>query len=95
MAVKQLSDGGPDGLKVGQSAADLVAFYGVTAIVQPAATAQSAIATTSLTALTSGETLLGTISMLNLAITRVEALRVLAAQTRTDLIALGLQKGSI
>jgi len=29
MAVKQLSDGGPDGSKLGQSASDLVGLYGV------------------------------------------------------------------
>lgn len=28
MAVKQLSDGGPDGTKLGQSSSDLVAFHG-------------------------------------------------------------------
>lgn len=79
----------------GDAATDKAGFYGVTQIVQPAATAQSAVATTTLTALTSGETLLGVISMLNLALSRVEAIRVLQNQTRTDLIALGLQKGSI
>ena len=93
--IKHLSDGGPDGLMVGQSAADLVGFYGTTAVDQPAATAQSAVATTTLTALTSGETLLGVISMLNIALTRVQAMRVLQTQTRDDLIQLGLQKGSI
>jgi hypothetical protein len=30
MAVKQLSDGGPDGVKIGQSASDLVGFHGAT-----------------------------------------------------------------
>ena len=30
--VKQVSDGGPDGLKIGQSVTDLVAFHGVTPI---------------------------------------------------------------
>lgn len=80
---------------IGDSAAGKTGFYGVTAIVQPAATAQSAVATTTLTALTAGETLLGVISMLNIALTRVQAMRVLQTQTRDDLIALGLQKGSI
>lgn len=78
----------------GDSTADLAGFYGVTQIVQPAATAQSAVAQTALTALTSGETLLGVISMLNIALTRVAAINTLQNQTRTDLIALGLQKGS-
>ncbi len=29
MAVKQLSDGGPDGTTLGQSTSDLIAFHGV------------------------------------------------------------------
>ncbi len=28
--IKQVSDGGPDGLKIGQSASDLLAFHGAT-----------------------------------------------------------------
>jgi hypothetical protein len=95
MAVKQLSDGGVDGVKLGQSAADLVGFYGATAVDQPAATAQSAIATTALTALTAGETLLGTISMLNIVITRLAANTTLGNQVRGDLVELGLIKGSL
>lgn len=37
MAVKQLSDGGSDGTKLGQSATDLVGFWGATPVDQPAA----------------------------------------------------------
>lgn len=37
MAIKQLSDGGPDGTVLGQSATDLVAFYNSTPVDQPAA----------------------------------------------------------
>jgi hypothetical protein len=95
MAAKQLSDQGPDGTKLGQSAADLIGFYGTTAAAQPAATAQSAIATTALTALTSGETLLGVISMANIIITRLAANTTLNNQTRSDLVTLGLLKGSL
>jgi len=36
MAVKQLSDGNPDGTQLGQSASDLVGFYGKTPIAQVA-----------------------------------------------------------
>lgn len=43
MAKKQLSDGGPDGVVLGQSATDKVALFGATPVVQPAAAAQSAI----------------------------------------------------
>lgn len=45
MAVKQLSDGGPDGVCLGQSATDLVGFFGTTPVARdtgftaPAATA--------------------------------------------------------
>lgn len=53
MAVKQLSDGGPDGVRLGQSSADLVAFYGTTPIAQRAAAAQNttALSTASSTAI--------------------------------------------
>lgn len=37
MAVKQLSDGGSDGVKLGQSATDLVGLYGATPVAKPAA----------------------------------------------------------
>lgn len=34
MALKELSDGGPDGTRLGQSASDLVSFHGATTKVQ-------------------------------------------------------------
>ena len=37
MAKKELSDGGPDGTSLGQSATDLVALWGATPVDQPAA----------------------------------------------------------
>ena len=46
--IKQLSDGGPDGTCLGQSATDLVGFYGATPVAKQAATV--------LGALTAGET---------------------------------------
>lgn len=50
MAVKQLSDGGPDGVRLGQSATDKVAFHGATPAVQiPVTTAPAATAATSTT----------------------------------------------
>lgn len=94
------------GFQCGQSATDLVGFYGATPIVKPAAAAQSAItaltdssggaasATTGMQALTStyNSTLIAN-SLTTLA-ARVSALIALANQTRSDLVALGLQKGS-
>ncbi len=37
MAVKQLSDGGADGVRLGQSSSDLVGFYGATPVARGAA----------------------------------------------------------
>lgn len=42
--VKELSDGGPDGVRLGQSAADLVAFYGTTPVSQRASSVQATVA---------------------------------------------------
>ncbi len=42
MTVKQLSDLNPDGTKLGQSTADLIAFYGTTAVSQRTSTDLSA-----------------------------------------------------
>jgi len=39
----QLSDGNPDGCSFGQSATDLISFYGATPIVKPTAANQAAI----------------------------------------------------
>lgn len=46
MAIKQLSDAGTDGTKLGQSAADLIGFYGVAPVAQVAMSAYAAVATT-------------------------------------------------
>lgn len=49
----QLSDGNPDGVRLGRDASDLVAFYGTTPVSQRAAAAQatSAVGTASSTAI--------------------------------------------
>ena len=44
MAVKQLSDYGPDGAKLGQAAADKIAFYGTTPVTQRASSVQATVA---------------------------------------------------
>jgi len=41
MTVKQLSDGGSDGVKLGQSATDKVGIYGTTPIAQRSGAAQA------------------------------------------------------
>jgi hypothetical protein len=48
MTTKQLSDGGSDGVKLGQSSTDKVGFYGATPAVRPTCTLAAA--------LTAGET---------------------------------------
>ncbi len=48
---KQLSDGGPDGTLLGQSATDTVGFYGSTPVAQPASGSQAAVTLTFKTAL--------------------------------------------
>lgn len=39
MALKELSDGGPDGTRLGQSSSDKIGFYGVTPVVRYSTTA--------------------------------------------------------
>jgi hypothetical protein len=47
MAVKQLSDGRPEGVNLGNATTDLVGFYGLTTpIVQPAITAVATVTAT-------------------------------------------------
>lgn len=53
MGVKQLSDGGPDGTKLGQNASDLVGFYGATPVDQPALVVDATDAATAITSLNS------------------------------------------
>lgn len=94
------------GTEVGQSTTDLVAFYGVTPIVQPAAAAQSAV--TAITDSSGGtssyttgiQALSGTFNSTLIAngistcAAQGNANKVLINQLRSDLIALGLIKGS-
>lgn len=47
--IKQNSDGGSDGTKVGQSATDKLGFYGTTPVVQPAGIADATDAATAIT----------------------------------------------
>lgn len=94
MGVKELSDKGPDGTRLGQSTADLVGFYGATPVDQPAATAQSAVATTALTTITDIVTTASVTGAFNSVVARVSAVVTLVNQLRTDLIEVGVIKGS-
>lgn len=49
MAVRELSDGGPDGTRLGQASTDKVGFFGATPITKPSvAAASSSVATTTI-----------------------------------------------
>jgi hypothetical protein len=96
MTVKQLSDGGSDGTKLGQSITDKIGFYGVTPIAQKAAAAQAAVTDASggTAAPTNGIlTLTGTYNSAIIA----NAIATLAAQgnaMQAVLVSVGLMKGS-
>lgn len=49
MAIKQLSDGHPDGTKLGQSASDKVGFWGKAPVDQPAKVTDATDAATAIT----------------------------------------------
>ena len=84
MSAYNVGDNRPDGMLIGQSAtADKVGFYGTTPVVQPTSASQAAVtgtvtATATTTALAADVVLLTT----------------LANQLRTELVALGIIKGS-
>lgn len=85
MALKQLSDGGPDGTVMGQSSSDKVSFYGATPIVQRAGADQAAVTTTAAT--TSTPAGYSTTTQANAIVTLVNELR-------AAMVAAGLIKGS-
>jgi hypothetical protein len=72
-----------------------VSMYGITPPgSQQAATAQSSFASTVITTVSSTSLTTLDLTKINALIARVEEMRVYLAQTRTDLIAVGIQKGS-
>jgi uncharacterized iron-regulated protein len=50
MAIKQLSDGGTDGTRLGQNASDLVAFHGATPVAKATCTLSAALTAATTTA---------------------------------------------
>lgn len=72
----------PDGMMVGLSAAEKLAFHGATPVVQPASAAQAAV---SAGALNSGDAGTDTV---------IGEIRTLANRLRLDLVTLGLIKGA-
>lgn len=85
VTVRQLSDGNPDGVSLGQSATDKISFYNATPIVQRSGAAQAAVAVTGSTTstpygYTTSAQADGIVTLLN--------------EIRTTLVNLGLIKGS-
>ncbi len=84
MAVKELSDGGGDGARLGQSATDKIGFYGATPIVQRSGAAQAAVAATAATASTP----------YGYSEAQANAIVTLVNELRAAMVAAGLIKGS-
>jgi hypothetical protein len=90
MALKQLSDGGPDGTVLGQSSTDLVSFYGGTPRARPSVPAAITDASGGVAAVTNGVlTLTGTY---NSTIIANALATIIASQTslRAALVSLGI-----
>ena len=81
------------GLKVGQTG-EAVGFYGITPVVQPTGTSQSAVATTAITTLATTPTATDIAVAVNSLIARQSAAVTLMNQIRSDLVSVGLLKGS-
>jgi hypothetical protein len=94
MALKELSDGGSEGSRLGQSASDLIGCYGATPAARPSGAGQAVVATATITALATTPATTDIATAVNSLITRVAANTALANQLRADLITLGLIKGS-
>lgn len=86
--------GGGSPQVVGDSATSYVGFWGKTPVVQPAATAQSAVATTAITTLATTPTATDIAVAVNSLISRVSAVVTLVNQIRSDLVSVGIEKGS-
>jgi hypothetical protein len=84
----------PDGLYVFPTTSMKGGFWGATPVVQPTATAQSAVATTAITTLATTPTATDIAVAVNSLITRVAALVTLENQIRSDLVTVGIIKGS-
>jgi hypothetical protein len=66
MALKELSDGGPDGTRLGQSATDKIAFHGTAVVAQQTVTAVAtgATAATIVTALQALQDAINTLGLI-------------------------------
>lgn len=104
MAAYQVGDGGPDGITIPNTK---VGLYGATPVAQPSGASQSAVATTAITTVVTtaatstspygfataaqGDAIVAAVNSL---IARVAADTTLVNQIRSDLVTLGIIKGS-
>ena len=82
---EQVTYGSPDGAQVGVSSTELVAFFGATPVAKPSGASQAAVSTA---AATTGAAIYGFTSA------QANGLVALVNQLRSDLVTLGLIKGS-
>lgn len=80
-----LDDGRPAGSVYGRTSTELIAFYGATSVAQPSGASQAAVSTA---AATTGAAIYGFTSA------QANGLVSLVNQIRSDLVTLGLIKGS-
>lgn len=87
-----------DGIYVGQDSADKVGFYGTTPVAQPSSASQASVAALGTTTISAANTsaVFGFSSSTAAAalVTKIESLRVLVNQLRSELVTLGVIKGS-
>lgn len=96
MAADVIGNNAPDGSTFGASTTEKISFYGVTTVVQPSSASQAAVATTTLTTASTTTSPAGyaTTTQANDVATVAAACRTLVNQLRSDLVSLGLIKGS-
>ena len=101
--MKQLSDANSQGVCMGQSAADLIGFYGTAPIIQRSGASQAAVSTTTIapvvyTTPTAWTDIIpyltSTVAAVNLLVTRNASNYTLANELRASMLALGLIAGA-
>lgn len=97
MAVgKYIGDGNPDGCSLGSATTEKISFYGVTPVTQPTSASQAAVTTSVITTAATSTSPWGfaTSTQADAVATIVAANRTLVNQIRSELVTLGLIKGS-
>ncbi len=84
--IKYLDNKNPDGTVLGQDSATLISFYGVTPVVQPSGATQG-VMSAALTGLTQD-------AVVSVCVSAINATNILLLKLRSDLIAVGVIKGS-